>query len=292
MATAKQLAANRHNALKSTGPKTADGKAVSKMNAIKHGILSREVVVRGLHVKESPQELADLRDRFWEHLAPVGPLEEMLVDEIVTLQWRRRRAVIAETGEITRSVNDGYHKPLRQAESQTIAALMMCGLNLESNPVGVCALKKIWKQVRASVLQDGELTAATLEQAARPFPNKPNPYLEPLIQFRKALQDNPDHLPPAVLKAEHRKQVLAHLDAELVCCERALSEMVPQMQAEEQAAMAAGHLPSSDVVDKILRYETALERQLYRAMNQLERLQRRRQGEHIPAPLAMEIGTR
>ena len=46
------------------------------------------------------------------------------------------------------------------------------------------------------------------------------------------------------------------------------------------------------MLDKILRYEAALERQLYRAMNQLERLQRRRQGETIPAPLSMEISAK
>ena len=37
----KQLAANRRNAQKSTGPKTPEGRAVSKMNALKHGILSK-----------------------------------------------------------------------------------------------------------------------------------------------------------------------------------------------------------------------------------------------------------
>lgn len=51
-------------------------------------------------------------------------------------------------------------------------------------------------------------------------------------------------------------------------------------------------LPSEATLDKILRYETALERQLYRAMNQLERLQRRRQGEDIPAPLTMEVSAK
>jgi hypothetical protein len=34
----KQLSANRLNARKSTGPKSVTGKAVSKMNALKHGI--------------------------------------------------------------------------------------------------------------------------------------------------------------------------------------------------------------------------------------------------------------
>ena len=55
--TPKQRAANRRNAQKSTGPKTVNGRAVSKMNALKHGILSKEVVVRSLGIKESLHEL-------------------------------------------------------------------------------------------------------------------------------------------------------------------------------------------------------------------------------------------
>ena len=53
----KQIAANRRNAQKSTGPRTPEGRAVSKMNALKHGIFSKEVLVSGLNIKESSREL-------------------------------------------------------------------------------------------------------------------------------------------------------------------------------------------------------------------------------------------
>jgi hypothetical protein len=41
--------------------------------------------------------------------------------------------------------------------------------------------------------------------------------------------------------------------------------------------------------DRILRYQTTINRQLYQAMNQLERLQRLRKGDHVPAPLNLEV---
>jgi hypothetical protein len=52
----------------------------------------------------------------------------------------------------------------------------------------------------------------------------------------------------------------------------------PNSSNEEEARQAAAVLPSMEVLDKIMRYETKLGRQLYRAMNQLERLQRIRRG--------------
>ena len=61
-------------------------------------------------------------------------------------------------------------------------------------------------------------------------------------------------------------------------------------RAEEQASHDAAHLPDAETLEKIMRYETTLERQLYRAMNQLERLQRMRRGEPIPSPVLMEVG--
>ena len=50
-------------------------------------------------------------------------------------------------------------------------------------------------------------------------------------------------------------------------------------------------LPTKEAVDKILRYETAIERQLYRAINRLERLQRRRRGDIVPPPINVELST-
>ena len=48
-------------------------------------------------------------------------------------------------------------------------------------------------------------------------------------------------------------------------------------------------LPPVEATDKLLRYEAHLDRQLYRAMDQLERLQRQRRGETLPPPLSINL---
>jgi hypothetical protein len=42
-------------------------------------------------------------------------------------------------------------------------------------------------------------------------------------------------------------------------------------------------------IDRLLRYKGAIERQLYKAINQLERQQRLRAGDNVPAPLAVDV---
>ena len=92
MATEAQIAANRRNALKSTGPRTAEGKAKASRNALKHGLLSRDVVIAG----EDAEEFAALREGMMAELVPEGALEWLLADRVVTAAWRLRRATRLE----------------------------------------------------------------------------------------------------------------------------------------------------------------------------------------------------
>jgi hypothetical protein len=171
----KQLAANGRNAQKSTGPKTPQGLAVSKMNAVTHGIWSKEVLVRGLNIKESRSELEALFEEFRESLNPVGPVEAMLVDQIVTTQWRLRRVLRAESGEIALSVDDGQWK--RGNSSQVELQMLYwdaCGepiCHMKDSVIGNAILAGWLREVRARVEQEGELTEAA---AKIPRHGKPN----------------------------------------------------------------------------------------------------------------------
>jgi hypothetical protein len=88
MASEAQVLANRSNARKSTGPRTPEGKGVVSQNAVKHGLLAREVVIKG----EDPGEFEFYRDQMLGELAPVGSVESMLAERVVSLSWRLQRA--------------------------------------------------------------------------------------------------------------------------------------------------------------------------------------------------------
>jgi hypothetical protein len=294
-ASPRQIAANQRNAGKSTGPKTAEGKGLARMNAVKHGILSAEVVVRGLRIQERLEEFKALRERFWESLAPVGPVEEMLVDRIVTVQWRLRRALVAEAGEIALSVDGGqWERSSRERLSLGVffSDAHDAAFEMTKSADGVMYLRVVMEGVRDDVNRDGELSEAALQRVVRRFGGRPNHLTQELARLRERLTANPDGLAPEVLRENHQRAVGDYIEGKL----RSYTELSRQRQEregkEEVARQAADVMPAPEVLDKILRYETALERQLYRALNQLERLQRRREGEDVPPPLTVEVSRR
>jgi hypothetical protein len=93
MTSEARIAANRLNAMKSTGPRTPAGMAAVGRNNMKHGILSREILVNG----ENEADLVGFGKRLRAQLAPVGELELLLADRIVSNAWRLRRAAGLET---------------------------------------------------------------------------------------------------------------------------------------------------------------------------------------------------
>jgi hypothetical protein len=299
----KQLAANRANAQKSTGPKTPEGRAVSKMNALKHGISSKEMLVRGLKLKENSRELDELYERFWQELDPVGPVEEMLVDQIVTAHWRLRRALRAESGEIALSLRGGppnrRHKPNPQLQWVEWLAFGDPIPKMEDSAEGNGVLQTLIEEVRTSVEEQGELTDAAIEKFRSCFGGEQNSLTRRLEGLRLELQENPEGLDVATLRERNKHRALAFLDEKLRGISiRQADEAKWQTSYQkwrtnaEEARQAAAVLPAPEVLEKILRYETKLERQMYRAMTQLERIQRMRQGEAVPPPITMEVPER
>jgi hypothetical protein len=97
MTSARKAEANRQNALKGTGPKTIEGKTAIRLNAVKHGLLAEEILLPG----EDEDALRKLGERLRAELQPVGELENMFVDRIISAHWRLRRLGRVEAGIFT-----------------------------------------------------------------------------------------------------------------------------------------------------------------------------------------------
>lgn len=83
--------ANKRNALRSTGPKTAAGKARSKLNAMKHGAYAK-VLLEG----EDESRFKELFLTLLAEYNPVGFQEKLVVHEIAQTIWRKNRFKAAE----------------------------------------------------------------------------------------------------------------------------------------------------------------------------------------------------
>jgi len=91
-------------------------------------------------------------------------------------------------------------------------------------------------------------------------------------------------------------ELLAALDQDLQPVGRLEEMMVEKIavcwwRQKRALDMDVELVPANQYMDQVLRYETSAQRQLAHAINQLERLQRARKGEHVPAPVTLQVST-
>jgi len=227
--TAKQLAANRRNAQRSTGPRTLEGKAKSRWNALQHGLLAKAVIPPSLEPYESR--------------ADFDSLLAALVERIATCYWRLARLLRAEAGAVADRQSDYCHELAARDEHR-----------------------------RAYAAELDSLLAPLLAKGTASAPSR-----SALATLRNWLIENNDETwedcPPDQL-----------FDAAQAHLQEARQEL-PNRQHVLAVETDCRSLPEMDQVRSFARYEAALDRQLYRALNALERLQRLRAGQPVPPPL-------
>ena len=97
MISIERIAANRANALKSTGPKTEEGKKHSALNATRHGLTGQVVVMPS----DDLNAYSDFLKSFQDDLNPGGALERQFVQQLADCSWRLNRASAWETNQVT-----------------------------------------------------------------------------------------------------------------------------------------------------------------------------------------------
>ncbi len=105
MRSEKQRQASRDNGKKSRGPKSPEGKAVSKFNGLKHGLRAEHVILPG----EDPAAFEAERQGWIDDWKPRSHTRAVLVERAAIASWRLRRSVKAEAAFLAeRADNAGY----------------------------------------------------------------------------------------------------------------------------------------------------------------------------------------
>jgi hypothetical protein len=113
MATPAQINANRANAQKSTGPRSAEGKSASRFNALKHGIDAASVVIPG----EDPADYDSLAAQYLHEYRPQSASESFHVDTMLRADWMKRRMQIVEA--------DLYRTVIAESPGNPLAAVLL-----------------------------------------------------------------------------------------------------------------------------------------------------------------------
>jgi len=110
----RKVSANRRNAQRSTGPRTAVGKTISSWNSLRHGLLSKRLVEFN---DQKAKQYYDLLASLQQDLEPVGALEQVLVEKIAYEYWRQAVAADYENKHLDYLFLEGkgngirYHRP-------------------------------------------------------------------------------------------------------------------------------------------------------------------------------------
>lgn len=265
MISEKQLTANRNNCLKSTGPRSSAGKSIVSQNAIRHGLRSGRIIVKG----ENSAEYEQFRNDVLDQLVPEGLLELQLADRIAACLWRLHRAGRIEA-EIFDYCQDDQVRRLQGA----IRAREIAEATLELNgyvpdPPNVVR----YESYKASLLawfktEDG---LAYMEE------RWPADKGSPAEAFGRFLRLPPDDSPSPVFHEalEEAKVARAIKTGAAVAVNFKPEEPQPQPQPEPEplGPSVIADMAGKNALMKFSRYETHLERCLYRAMEEFRSLQ-------------------
>jgi len=286
-AMAANLATSSSATRRATGPRTPQGKERSKFNARKHGLFSKAVFLKD----ESRAEYDALLNGLMENLQPQGKLEIVLVENLATLLWRKRRLLQVETAEIEKAQFLNWDLALQNKVDELEYAQLKGApdaklghsnpLLLLRNAIEILNIHRLCFMAGDS--ESGDAIRRTLKSIYGYQDEGPEPYgwrqmslmLSKLLSSaEQGKEDSED--PPDV------KQFMV----EAICEEIMRLAKLHDTAAEAEALrhdhnLAAARVPSQEVSDRLIRYEAHLSREFERTLAQLERLQRMRLGQPV-----------
>jgi len=283
-----RLAANRRNASKSTGPRTAEGKERSRANSYKHGMTGAGVVVSGEDAAETGQLARELE----AELRPSGRLARVLVGRVAALSVRMDRSVRREEAALARRVRHAatIFDDARSREVEHMFAWIAhepatFARRLRLSPEGVDCLIRAWIGLEADLTDPGlprweHLQRQRAENLTGRKPDEVAPSrLERLGMARLGHRDylhpgEGDGLDADKLRDWIDGEILATIRAEVAALRALLASFDPATTALDRAEAGERALfdPSKEAT-LARKYEAAAERGFYRALREFREVQ-------------------
>jgi hypothetical protein len=306
--------ANRQNASKSTGPKTAAGKILSRLNAATHGVLSSLQVLP--HVERQCDWEAHCRALFAD-LKPVGYLETSLVERITLYFWRLGRVARHER-EVVAIRQESLAEEIAESRREKAKINRLCedspmpvfGVSNDMHPDEV--ISRPGKAKKELALLEGfpkvpDTAVLTPSHAmmligAIEGVSKVDMYDEDFPSFPgvpdNVTLDDFDKWTAGIVRGAW-KVIATAADMSLeslyaMAVTRARGELAGARAERKQVLTQLDRgrrlrlLPGNHDLEMIGRYESHIERGLYRALHELQRLQAVRVGLIAP-PLAVDV---
>lgn len=274
--SARKVAANRQNAQKSTGPKTTKGKVYSGRNAIKHGLFTRQLIDFANHGEDS-QEYEELRGGLRAQYQPIGTAEELEVERLALCWWRLKRAWRYENAMNCVALQASAGRELATQRE-------LCKQQDKKDQTMILQLKTAADEIE----EKGEISREMKDRIFAIDPGIESMWESMESEPEEKMGDPTTSKMCQDLSSEERSSIRA---ASTVYLRIDFIEQVARLRssADRENAIAKHVIPDNYALDRLLRYENTIERQLGRTVDRLERLQRRRQGEMTPPPLSVHL---
>lgn len=291
MTSMKQQTANLKNS-KSGGVKTEQGKAIIRNNALKHGILSKEtIVVRG-DLNEDAALLAQMKYQMFEELKPVGLIEIMLTDSILSTYWRWARVIKSERALIEK-------KLLRHQQIRNEERVKNISWQKQHPDFSECFNSSAGCKMLA---YKAEMLKVTIDSSGLPLPEKDYNQLicelgwiqgisqtETLARLNFIAKDKKIMMSSKKLIEQNNKKA-SSIAQELANYFEERSKILENIEQKEDFVVAESDLLlNSDDLLRIQRYEAHLYRTFMHSLHELQRIQGARLGSITPPSAALDI---
>ena len=287
----RKILANQLNALKSTGPKTPEGKKRSRRNALKYGLLAREIGFASSEERASDTEYVKMSAALRKHFEPANIMEDLLVQKIGTCLWGQKMVLRAISGESHKQRFLGMSESISHRSSVLPAWFQLVVKynreekgtylmpaeesiiqQMRQHRVGIMMFRRYLRMIRAELEGTGTVP----------------PELRDLLRLScrrsdanfmlSCLSNDTPNTPEQVAK------FLERLDKE----DESLAVKARSLAEEAELDEARFSVPE-ERADVLIRWDNHYSREFYRAAGELERLQRRRAGEAVVPPIKMDF---